>query len=555
MEANNNTNQPRSSDPKRGIFTIDGVEFDAVCHEINEIGDFIKLESDERNCGDGLRSDPDTIKLSLYTQTEHSTTVTIYKVPYDDLSPSSSIGVYSIYNINSIIEFDGPDRKIVIMPPNSIIVFGSNGSIKNATVLSNHTMVVNIGDATSDSRGGKGICDEQVGKVDIIGKIYNVQNQEITIKGDVIPSDCTPLLYNYIPHVCASYQYDDNCINHLTRRARNIGLTECILLLGCIYDTDYENNGHVIGGWAHDTTPNSPEDLAKEAFINRLKVRAVKFHSNHWDGSFSDFFDFIYDYVDRLRKEIRRLNNDYPNYAVDVFNEVYIINERPDWTNCYCKLATEIRSHIPSTEIQPTQTREDPEPPDFTGLTWHISYAGRAEMTVSSPEYYDVINPELNFYPRLTIKQIDPTWNDTQLDAFIQKNKFVEQVLEYFTSMGAIWDGTKSFDGSIALSETGCCPNARALIKSAGNPNEEIGIFQENVMPLYWKIICEVAKTISFKYIVVFYHNWIYDDSRRRTNNVSLDGDDPKIYRENANLVERMYNVFKNFRNSYNQTS
>lgn len=53
-------------------------------------------------------------------------------------------------------------------------------------------------------------------------------------------------------------------------------------------------------------------------------------------------------------------------------------------------------------------------------------------------------------------------------------------------------------------------------------------------------------------HIVVFFHNWIYDNSYD-VDNTLLDNGNSYIVRQNANLVARMYKVFKDFRNSNNR--
>ncbi len=536
METNNKALQ---SNPQIEKLTLNGVEFDAVRHEINSLSDLIGItEGDEdSSLRDGRNSD--TINLSFY----NDTTIIIYKVTSNNFPMPISDYPYSVYEINNTIDLDG---KILIMPKKSILKFGNTGKLTNGTVLSNHTIVVNMGDATSDNRGGLYLNDHQVGKVDIIGKIFNELNQEITVKGDVIPDDSTPLLYNYIPHSIVRDQYDCRFINQLNRRARNVGLTECILMLTCIGDN--YNNGKVIGGGDWDTTNNSPEYMANEIFLNRLKVRAVKFHSKYWHGPIGDYFQFIYNYVGLLNAKLKTLNSTNPDYTVDLFKEVYIINERPDWTDQYCSVVPNIINNLPQTDIIPI----DENIPDFFGFTWHISYAGINQMLVSDPSFYNKIYPGLNFYPRMTRRTINPEWDDAQLDTFIHKYGLVEQVMEHFTSIDSIWDGTHSFDGGIPISEVGCCPNQRALIAPSADPGSTIGSFQENIMPLYWKVIGSVANRLKFKYIVVFFHNWIYDNSYD-VDNTLLDSGNPYIVRQNANLVARMYKVFKDFRNSNNQ--
>jgi hypothetical protein len=65
-------------------------------------------------------------------------------------------------------------------------------------------------------------------------------------------------------------------------------------------------------------------------------------------------------------------------------------------------------------------------------------------------------------------------------------------------------------------------------------------------MPIYWKALDKLAQKVPFKYMVVFFHDWIYNDSSNADNN----NNDPNVVisrRNGAHLEERMYEIFRRF--------
>ena len=74
---------------------------------------------------------------------------------------------------------------VCIMPDGYKLVIEENANTKGLTILSNKTKVFNP----------YGV------DIDIIGRIYNIKNEEITIKGKVI-SRQIPLVYNYTCIYC-----------------------------------------------------------------------------------------------------------------------------------------------------------------------------------------------------------------------------------------------------------------------------------------------------------------------------------------------------------------
>lgn len=192
----------------------------------------------------------------------------------------------------------------VVRIPDDCVLWFNGGSFTEGTILSNKTKVINLPKATSKvEKHGKKFMNTSA-EIDIVGKIYNIEGQEITVRGDVINRH-TPLCYNYEIRM-SDYKYDKNGINNSMRLARNLGITDCIITmyirndytedstnsinvsvsdnetdLDPTTDTDSIFNGkyYVSGYWASPKYRNKPFDLAREIYLNGLSVKAIKFHA------------------------------------------------------------------------------------------------------------------------------------------------------------------------------------------------------------------------------------------------------------------------------------
>ncbi len=138
----------------------------------------------------------------------------------------------------------------------------------------------------------------------------------------------------------------------------------------------------------------------------------------------------------------------------------------------------------------------------------------------------------------------------------VKKEFLAENLIQRFEAMGTFWKGRYRFDNTrqIALSEVGCRPCEKSLRATANRNPSEIGGFNECVMPIYWKALDKLAQKIPFKYMVVFFHDWIYNDSSNADNN----NNDPNVVisrRNGAHLEERMYEIFRRFGSVSNNQS
>ena len=492
-----------------------------------------------------------------------------------------------ILNINTAVNLSNRlpasvtnSRPLVLLPQQCVLVFGTNGALTNGVIMSNGTMLHNMPNAASDSRGYSTVQDIPNVTLDIVGKIFDVHGNELSARGDVIERS-VPLLYNFIPQRYCSGQYDNNCLNKMALRARNLGLTDCIVMLSCftpLHDhytnkpisvltpiqkvkfnkldsttTQLEDKGYgpyshyVNGGWTGQGHLNTPHDITSEIFINRLSVKAVKFHaSSNYNPSLYDYCFYVFNYVKDLVKCINDFNaTALGQYApIKMFREVYIVNERNDWTiehsgavKLIRQLADKIRTIDAGADVPNHQ------------LELMIAYAGCNDMLVSDHSLYDKVNPGWNFYPSVTYVPIPVSEDNSDnnvmtpeaFEAFITDNKLVETVLENFTALGTFWDGNHLLDGTVPLSETGTRPNEKCLRKTSLSNINDCGTFQEDVMPIYWTVLNRVAQIIPFRYIDVFFHDWIYDNPATGVTEA------PIYSRSGANLVERMYNIFLNF--------
>lgn len=318
------------------------------------------------------------------------------------------------------------------------------------------------------------------------------------------------------------------------------------------------------GGWAKQGYVNTPKDLVAEMYLNGLSVRGIKFHQSpdYWLGSVQDYCNFVLQYVMELKGAITEFNNPAPNdpsspkhkrNKIDEFNEVYIANEMHVWTAEHCNavpLLVNLADILRSLGFEP-----------------QISFAGMADMFGCDHRFYQTQDlsqhlyawPNLNFYPKLSYQTVrmtdESTGRDPDVDNYI--NNFVdnellgENLIQRFKAIDTFWQGSQRFDNNrlVALSEVGVRPCQNSLRFTSNRNPAEIGEFNECVMPIYWKAIEKLAREVPFKYMVVFFHDWIYNNSSGYEMDPEQNGDANIVVsrRENSYIEERMYEIFRRF--------
>lgn len=394
----------------------------------------------------------------------------------------------------------------VVRIPDDCVLWFNGGTFTNGTILSNKTKVINLPSATSKVEKYAKTFVNTPAEIDIVGKIYNIYGQEITVRGDVINRH-TPLCYNYEIRM-SDYKYDGNGINNSMRLARNLGVTDCIITMYIRNnhstdstnevmsdeetDTDAIFNGayYVSGYWSSPQYRNKPFDLAKEIYLNGLSVKAIKFHAGgEWPeengtggGGMSKYKEFIYEYTKRLSERLAEL-------GLPDFQDVYIVNERGDFT-----------------DIDPNGTscvsliKELAQDVNGEGKTARCSFAGEYQMANADPSLYDHLKPAFNVYPALSFKDGKITPADD----------LVSLMAERFMSIGTFWQGRYNMN-NIALSEIGTRPAIKALRAPEAYGDEVVGEYYGDAMILFWKTFAEVARKMNFEYVCVWYWDYICD--------------------------------------------
>ena len=415
---------------------------------------------------------------------------------------SPMMATHTIYEVVHTHNLGG---RVVRIPDDCVLWF-NGGTFTNGTILSNKTKVINLPSATSKVEKYAKTFVNTPAEIDIVGKIYNIYGQEITVRGDVINRH-TPLCYNYEIRM-SDYKYDGNGINNSMRLARNLGVTDCIITMYIRNnhstdstnevmsdeetDTDAIFNGayYVSGYWSSPQYRNKPFDLAKEIYLNGLSVKAIKFHAGgEWPeengtggGGMSKYKEFIYEYTKRLSERLAEL-------GLPDFQDVYIVNERGDFT-----------------DIDPNGTscvsliKELAQDVNGEGKTARCSFAGEYQMANADPSLYDHLKPAFNVYPALSFKDGKITPADD----------LVSLMAERFMSIGTFWQGRYNMN-KIALSEIGTRPAIKALRAPEAYGDEVVGEYYGDAMILFWKTFAEVARKMNFEYVCVWYWDYICD--------------------------------------------
>lgn len=352
---------------------------------------------------------------------------------------------------------------------------------RNGVLLSNQTILVgydNSNDATSlkAKLSAKGLT--------LLGKFRNIDGLELSARGDVI-NRSMKLLYNYSVRYSIRDQYNKG-LNIMSQRANDVSLNECLILLNVRHDLD--NDGSVSGTWNLCDVYNTPEDLAREIFMNGLSVKGIKFHCGRWHKSFAEYKTFVTSYVEGLKDAIERLNEALlfkTGYQVSMFSDVYIINEKDKWTSLYSPV-------IPDVIELAADVRD-------LGFEACISFAGIKELASASPFLRQYIKPCLNTYPSLSYKDDEfPYDSDTRFTA----DDVLAIMEEHFPKYATVWNGQYNMS-DLAISETGILPGVMAL-----RYPENYGQMGERWVPavvVYWNAFLEMAKSRNFEYVDVFY--------------------------------------------------
>lgn len=293
-------------------------------------------------------------------------------------------------------------------------------------------------------------------ELDILGKIYNIDGNEITIRGDVINRNCK--LYSYWRPISSN-------IDTAIRNARNIGITDWICILHVVND---ENENFSI---EEEKQAKTPEMLKNSIKRNNIIIDAIKFHT---EGGFTDrgintvraYSNFVYNYIAKCKK----LNIS--------FNSVFIVNEESNWTS---STNTELRECI----IELANKIRD------LGYEPCISYDG-----VYSARYRGIeeATPGINFYPTISYSDEKSVYSEDTLKDLISY---------YFDGLFPLLN--KFTTKEVGLSETGCCGYTKALRTPYYDFNHNIGEPCSYILYLYWKYIINLINVVGLKYVCVWF--------------------------------------------------
>ncbi len=394
-----------------------------------------------------------------------------------------------IYTISSTIDLG---NRIVEIPENCTIIFVGDGQFVNGTLISKNTRFVNLPRCDSNGHSSN---PNPTNPADIIGKLFNINGQEITVRGDVI-NRSTPVLFSHLVRYCTGYNEDSFNLCRGDNIPRNIGITDCLLQLHVLGNDLLD--ACVTGGWGVDQllVANTPSRIAQEVYVNGLNVKGIKFHSKVWRGSMYDYRLFVSQYTQSLIEEFQLLN-------LPLFTDVYIVNERGDWTDRYSLAIPEIRTlaNIVSSY----------------GLVPRVAFAGINQMLKADPLLYDCIKPAANFYPSLTFldDELDDFLTDsTDLELRIKQRieqEFEAITMEYFPENTCFWGSDKNLVFNLALSEIGVKPYEKALRAPERYDDTALGSPYKYAVTVFWQTIKRLASQMNFEYIDLYYSNELYD--------------------------------------------
>lgn len=357
--------------------------------------------------------------VNLLTQSMIDKENTIYIIQYD-------------YNLNG---------QTITVPEGGVLQF-EGGNITNGTLLSNHTKIINIPEG-----------------LDIVGQIYNSDNQEISIYGDVINRDIK-LYFPWMP-----YRSPTGGIDTAIRNMRNIGITECFCILHVGND---DNDNFFITNEAPAAT--TPSDLKEAAQRNNVTIEAIKFHTEggftyHNETTVSKYCDFVYNYILEC-KEIGIK-----------FNTVYIVNEEENWFtdgNICIVYVQNLANKIRALGYEPS-----------------IAYAG--EWAIRNRLVKGII-PSMNFYPTISFLDTKAVYSDAVKDDIINF---------YFKGFFPI--GGEYTLKDFGITELGCPGKDKGLRSPYYLNNEWLGNNNPYILYLYWKYMIEIFNTVKPKFICIWY--------------------------------------------------
>lgn len=362
-------------------------------------------------------------------------------------------------NTEYIIQYNYDLNKGNITIPENCVLNFQQGNIINGVVYSNKTKIINIPN-----------------NFNIMGNIYDISNNEITIKGEILNHKIKVLAPTcvYTP----SWWKSDYGEDRFMKIARDLGITDFSSLVR-IDNTTLPN---------YQCQPYN-EFADAETFATRFltngykEIFAIKFHT---EGDFNDseepelimpnFINYITSYVTTVL-----------NKGLKIYN-VYIVNEQSNWTNKgseYIDYIIELANNIRG-----------------LGLTPRISFDSIYSLKNADSRLYDIIEPDFNFYPTISF-----------LDSKTKYNKDIsnELIESYKNIYNIAWNKPLS---SFGISESGICPYEKAFRYPWEYRKKNLGNSMNDAPVIYWNILSDFVNTLNNPFICV----WFFEGLTKKDN-------------------------------------
>ena len=463
-----------------------------------------------------------------YSTTEYS----VYQLPSEISYENSNVPVVRIV-IDTTVDLGG---KAYRLPPHCVLQLVATGKILNGTLISNDSIVLGLDPQNPPALAAINgyysiayVVDSSSGDFDLLGKIFNQDGNEITIRGGVINRG-TPLYYTYeLFHAVEALNERDNCgINHLGRRARNLGITDCIV--GVHMQHFASGSGHsstelqFCGQFRLASATYTGCGLAYEILANGLSVKMLKFYCG--DSSIS-----IEEYCSGVEVFVSELQETLASIGLPLIPAVDISNEKALWTNGPLEYSQQLANLAASLS----------NPESATHPAWVVepcvSFAGIKQLSSANSVLHNNVTPLLNTYPTLSFS--DEELSDGEL------TNMVRVLSEMYQADSLVWSGLKFHD--IPISETG----VRAYNKALRFPeNYNIGNylnFNALVLKLYWQAFEQNVMRCRFPYVNIFYIEEFYDESSQNEYNQN-----ERLERTSGNIERPMHDFFLTFANNQN---
>lgn len=374
------------------------------------------------------------------------------------LSPNKSfeeqlIAKNCVYNINNVFNLGGK----AIQLPEQITLNFNGGNVVNGTLLSNYnSKIINI---------PKGL--------DILGRIFNENDQEISIKGDVIHRT-TQLLFpiqnlDFTPE--HSWIYDNNYINKCVRNAYKVGITQCYVDL----TFDFENGEYQMTNRYASLGTEGPSD---ELFIKLLKMQGIFSSIVGLRFNVSGANDTPND-MPKYKELILQKLNYYKSNGLN-FERVYIANERQD-------MVERVKEFIPYLIDIAQSIRQ-------LGYTPCINPANYYLMTRVDPQLWSYLEPSFNSYPTIT-------YLDDKAQYSKELSNCIKQQLKLWHP---IWNGKYSIQ-TIGICESGTNSKSKALRFPGESTGSILGDNWPYAKQLFYNIWADLIQEYTPKYYGVWY--------------------------------------------------